>query len=75
METSTYIILALIAIFLFGPVSFSTPLRHLGTLRASVCLGARFVGDENVQMAALGRCLDNKVPRLSGMKQFTEKTS
>lgn len=27
METSTYIILALLAIFLFGPVSFSTPLR------------------------------------------------
>lgn len=29
METSTYIILALIAIFLFGPVSLSTPLLPL----------------------------------------------
>lgn len=49
MEMSTYIILALLAIFLFGPVSPSTPLPRPGLPRVSSCADA--LGAEDAEMA------------------------
>lgn len=80
METSTYIILALLAIFLFGPVSLSTPLRHSVPLRPSVTMHHP-VKVKDMEMAAPRRgCLN--VPRESDStitslqwKRFTEQSS
>lgn len=59
METSTYIILALLALFLFGPVSLRTPPRHRSILRPSVLvLHAICAGD--VESSTSKSCFFNK---------------